>query len=239
MASETPILDRLAKNFDVESQILVDVNVNWDAVRQYIIDQYSYLDEQMDEIVNVKNTITESEWLDLHESVLAKRVQWVNRKAGVSQGGRTIHVDPSLRLTQPLFELVYAFGAIESQLGVKFLPNLEGLAKQDPNPTVLRHYGELVTKLKNRYEFSNGLPAKVDGSWAYMILAEPDDRGVEPRSVTREPRPADVYLAAALNCALTVARYRDAYDVTFRRIITPATLRTAVFEAATKGEVIR
>lgn len=239
MSIETPILDRLAKNFDVESEILLEVSVNWDAVRQYISDQYSYLARQMDEIVNVEKTITLDEWLALHESVLAKRVQWVNRKAGTSQGGRTIHIDPSLRLTQPLFELTYAFGAVESQLGVKFLPNLEGLDKHDPDPMVLRHYGELVTKLRNRYEFSNGLPSRIDGSWAYMVLADPDDRGVEPRSITREPRPADVYLSAALNCAMVIGRYREAYDVTFRRIITPATLRTAIFDAAVKGEVIR
>lgn len=239
MASETPILDRLAKNFDVESQILLDVNVNWNAVREYIKDQYIYLAEQMDEIVNVENTMTQVEWLDFHESVLAKRVQWVSRKVGASTGGRTVHLEPNTRLAQPLFELVYAFGAIDSQLGVKFIPNLDGLTVKDPEPVALRHYEQLVTKLKNRYEFSNGLPSRTDGSWAYLILATPDDRGVEPRSITREPRPADVYLAAAVNCALMISRYQEAYDVTFRRIITPSTLRTAIFEAAVKGEVIR
>lgn len=239
MAIETPILDRLAKNFDVESEILLDVNVNWDAVRAYILDQYEYLVAQMDEIVNVPSTITSEEWLNFHEAVMAKRVQWVNRKVGAIRGGTTVHLEPGTRLTQPLFELAYAFGTVESSLGVKFIPNLSGLKVGDPDVRVVRRYETLVTKLKNRYEFSNGLPSRVDGSWAYLILANPDDRGVEPRSVTREPRPADVYLAAALNCAIELARYKDAYSVVFRRIITPATLRTAIFEAAVKGEVIR
>jgi len=233
----TSNLERLANLRGLTAKstgVIVDVEIDYQAVIEFIDAQYDHLVGVYDEKVGVSDIIGEEEFRSVMLAALGKRVQWVRTKVNGVRDGATIRVDNHLPLPGPLFDLFYAFGRVDSTSnGTVYLPALPEILRVQLDLQVLRKYLQLHTRLKHYYSFSESLPSQVDGSWAYLIYAETVVNGTSTASPTNEARPADAYLAAAIRCARVVAG--QSYNITYGILPFPEVIRASIFDAYAKG----
>jgi hypothetical protein len=212
---------------------IVDVPVDWEAVIEFFKDQYGYLVGAYDYELGISQILSEDQFVAVMRSALAKRIQWVRLKTHGRQDGATLRVDPNLRLPQPVFELIYSFGRIESVLGVTFVPSADGLDTTLASGEELAAYMRFVSRLKHYYVFAEHLPKSEQGTWAYLILGSVVPNAVELSSMTTEPKPTDAYWAAAVRCARLVVGFP--YYTGWNRLPPPEVIRAEIFDAAGKG----
>lgn len=212
----------------------MDVDVDYGLVIEYIDAQYDFLREVFVDEIDVESTISKEEFLSVLVAALGKRIQWVRMKTNGVREGATIRVDNSLPVPGPIFELLYAFGRVESiHTGLIFLPSFPAEIRKETDPITVRKYLQLVTKLKHYYSFSESLPSQVDGSWAYLIYSQAIPSGILTSAPTDEARPADAFLSAAVRCARVVAGL--SYGITYGTLPSAEVLRTRIFDAYAKG----
>jgi hypothetical protein len=213
---------------------VMDVEVDYGLVIDYINAQYDFLKEAFVDEIDVESTVTREEFVQVLVAALGKRIQWVRMKTNGVREGATIRVDNSLPLPGPVYELLYAFGRVDStHTGIVFLPAFPEEIRVQVTVEALRRYLTLVTKLKHYYSFSESLPSQVDGSWAYLIYSQRIPMGSLTTAPTDEARPADAFLSAAVHCARVVAGIP--YSVTYGTLPAPEVLRTRIFDAYAKG----
>lgn len=236
-ANLTSNLERLANLRGLTAKstgVIVDVEVDYQAVIEFIDAQYEHLVATYEDEVGITDIISAEDFRAVMLAALGKRVQWVRAKVNGIREGQSIRIDNHLPLPGPLFDLFYAFGRVDStHNGSVYLPVLADVLRHQVDLPTLRKYLQLHSRLKHYYSFSESLPSQIDGSWAYLIYAEVIVNGTSTASPTDEPRPADAYLAAAIRCARLVAG--QSYNITYGVLPFPEVIRASLLDAYGKG----
>lgn len=214
---------------------IVDVDVDYGAIVEFVDTFYTYLVTVYDEAVGIQQTISQDEFRICIMAIIAKRVQWVRQRTNGVREGATIQVSNTTVLPGPLYRVVYSFGRIESSLGAIFLPSMNGLLDwpRQLNVDIMRKYLQFVSKMKHYYSFSEGMPSQDRGTWAYIVHADLTTLGALVSSLSPEPTPDDAFLASIVRCARTMAGFF--YGVTHGIVQNPEMARVEFFDAYGKG----
>lgn len=214
---------------------IVDVNVDYSAVEQFVDTVYDYLHSVYESTVNLESVLSKDQFRDISMAVIAKRVQWVRQRVNGIREGQTIQISNTTALPGPIFNLAYAFGKVESDLGALFLPEFKGLEKYAKQLTVetMRAYQQFVGKLKHYYAFSEGLPSQDTGTWAYLLHVDKTAVGALVSGPSKEGTPNDAYMASVIRCARVLAGFF--YGTPYGIIPSPETATVEYIDAFGKG----
>jgi len=217
------------------SGTIIDVEIDYTAVVNFIDTVYSYISSVYEEAVGVTNTLTQDEFRTVSMAVIAKRVQWVRQRInGIREGG-VISISNTTMLPGPVFNLAYTFGIVESDLGAIFVPTFSGLEEWSKQLTIelMRKYLAFASKLKHYYAFSEGLPSQDRGTWAYLLHVDRTAVGALVSGPSKEGTPNDAYLASVVRCARVLAGFF--YGTPYGIIPSPETATIEYLDAFAKG----
>lgn len=239
------VAERLASRRGLSAKSIgsvVDVDVDYGAVIEYVDTFYDYLLSVYDDTVGISTAgpdgqplLSAEEFRIVMMAALAKRVQWVRQRVNGIREGQTIQVSNTTVLPGPIFRVIYSFGKVESNLGALFIPTMTGLDGWSKQLTVniMRKYMQFVGKMKHYYAFSEGLPSQDRGTWAYLLHADMTALGALVSSPSAESVPDDAYLAAIVRCARTMAGFF--YGNNHGIVQNPDLARVEFFDAYGKG----
>lgn len=217
------------------SGTVIDVPVNYGAVTTYVEEFYDFLTSVYDERVGVSDLLTKDEFRIVCLAILAKRIQWVRQRTYGVREGAVIPVSNTTPIAGPIFALVYLFGKVESQLGVIFVPDLDGLLElgHQLTPTLMRKYLSFSTRMKHYYAFSEGMPSQEEGTWAYLLYATNTPVGRVITGPSKEAKPSDAFLAAITQCAMNQAAFY--YGASYGVVQAPDVVEIEYFDSFGKG----
>jgi hypothetical protein len=232
------VAERLASKRGLSAKsigTIIDVDVNYSAVLQYVEQVYEYLDSVYNEPTGLSEVLSQDEFRIVCMAVLAKRIQWVRQRVYGMREGRTIQVSNTTPLPGPIFMMVYLFGRVESDLGAIFVPSYNGLEEHGQSLTidVMRKYLSFVTKLKHYYAFSEGMPSQDHGTWAYLLHVDQTAVGSVISGPSSEGTPNDAYMAAVIRCATMLASFF--YGSSYGVIQSPEIATIELFDSYGKG----